>query len=187
MIDDAHVDAGTVADFLDRLAARTPTPAGGSVAALCTAQAAALVAMVARYCEAPSLVERAERFVTHAQRLTVEDERAFGAVAAAWALPRGSSLENQERRSAIDEALLGAAEPQAQIVETAIEVLGLISQLQPAAKGGLMADLVAAGEVAKAASTIARMNVESNVRALPDSEARSRLLRRMGVVAKLRT
>jgi formiminotetrahydrofolate cyclodeaminase len=184
--DDAHVDAGTVADFLDRLSARTPTPAGGSVAALCTAQAAALVGMVARYSEAPALVERAERFVTQAQRLTVEDERAFGAVAAAWALPRGSSAETEERRSAIDEALLGAAEPQAQIVETAIEVLGLISQLRSAARGGLQADLVAAGEVAKAASMIARMNVESNVRTLPDSEARSRLLRRMGVASELR-
>jgi formiminotetrahydrofolate cyclodeaminase len=184
--EDAHGDAGTVADFLDRLAARTPTPAGGSVAALCTAQAAALVAMVARYCEAPSLVERAERLVTHAQRLTVEDERAFGAVSAAWALPRGSSLQKEERRSAIGEALLEAAEPQAQIVETAIEVLGLISQLQPVARGGLLADLVAAGEVARAASSIARMNVEANVRSLPNSEARSRLLRRMGVGAAVR-
>jgi formiminotetrahydrofolate cyclodeaminase len=185
--DDAQVDAGTVAGFLDRLAARTPTPAGGSVAALCTAQAAALVAMVARFADASSLVERAERFVTLAQRLMVEDERAFAAVAAAWALPRGTSLENEDRRSAIDEALLGAAEPQAQIVETAIEVLGLVSQLESTASGGVHADLVAAGEVARAASTIARLNVESNVRALPDSEARSRLLRRMGVVARLKT
>jgi methenyltetrahydrofolate cyclohydrolase len=182
VVRDAHVQAGTVTDFLDRLAARTPTPAGGSVAALCTAQAAALVAMVARYCEAPLLVERAERLVTRAQQLIVDDERAFGAVAAAWALPRGGSSDDQERRrSAIGEALLGAAEPQAQVVETAVEVLVLIDQLRPAARTGLLADLVAAGEVAQAGSAIARMNVESNVRTLPDSEGRSRLLRRMGV------
>lgn len=181
MVHDAHVDAGTVTDFLDRLAARTPTPAGGSVAALCTAQAAALVAMVARYCEAPPLVERAERLVTRAQQLVVDDERAFGAVADAWALPRGASSDDEKRRSAIVEALLGASEPQAQVVETAIEVLVLIDQLRPAARSGLLADLVAAGEVARAGSAIARMNVESNLRRLPDSEGRSRLLRRMGV------
>ena len=181
MVHDAHVDAGTVADFLDRLAARTPTPAGGSVAALCTAQAAALVAMVARYCEAPTLVEGAERLVTRAQQLVVDDERAFGVVADAWALPRGASTDDEKRRSAIDEALLGASEPQAQVVETAIEVLVLIDQLRPAARSGLRADLVAAGEVARAGSAIARMNVESNLRRLPDSEGRSRLLRRMGV------
>lgn len=178
---DAHVDARTVTDFLDRLAARSPTPAGGSVAALCTAQAAALVAMVARYCEAQPLVEQAERLIAQAQQLADDDEQAFGAVAAAWALPRGASYDDQARRSAIDEALLGAAEPQARVVETAVEVLVLIDQLRPAARPGLLADLVAAGEVARAGSAIARMNVESNLRTLPDSDERSGLLRRMGV------
>jgi formiminotetrahydrofolate cyclodeaminase len=182
VVHDADVDTGTIADFLDRLAARTPTPAGGSVAAQCTAQAAALVAMVARYCEAPELVERAELLIARARQLVVDDQRAFGAVADAWALPRGVSSEDDEKRtSAIGTALLGASEPQARVVETAIEVLVLIDLLRPAARAGLLSDLVAAGEVARAGSAIARMNVESNVRALPDSEARSRLLRRMGV------
>ena len=181
MVRDADVDAGTVTDFLSRLGSRTPTPAGGSVAALCTAQAAALVAMVARYCDDQPLVERAERLVNQAQQLVVEDEAAFRAVADAWAIPRGSGSDDEERRSAIGEALLAASEPQAQVVETAIEVLVLIDQLRPAAKAGLRSDLVAAGEVARAASAIARMNVESNLRTVPDSEHRSRLLRRMGV------
>ena len=179
---DEAVDNGTVSDFLDRLADRTPTPAGGSVAALCTAQAAALVAMVARYCEATELVERAERLVDQARRLMVEDETAFRAVAEAWALPRGGSTDDEQaRRAAIDHALLEASEPQAQVVETAIEVLVLIDLLRPAARAGLRSDLVAAGEVARAGSAIARMNVESNLGTLPDSEGRSRLLRRMGV------
>jgi methenyltetrahydrofolate cyclohydrolase len=181
VVRDADKDAGTVAEFLEHLSARTPTPAGGSVAALCTAQAAALVAMVARYCQDAALVERAERLVAQAQQLVADDERAFGAVADAWALPRGVSSEDEERRSAIGEALLGASEPQAQVVETAVEVLVLIDQLRPAARSGLLSDLVAAGEVARAGCAIARMNVESNVRKLPDSESRSRLLRRMGV------
>lgn len=178
---DAHPDTGTVTDFLACLAARSPTPAGGSVAALCTAQAAALVAMVARYCEAQPLVERAEQLIARARQLADDDEQAFGAVAAAWALPRGASYVDHARRSAIDEALLGAAEPQARVVETAIEVLVLIGQLRPAARSGLLADLIAAGEVARAGSAIARMNVESNLRTIPDSDERSGLLRRMGV------
>src|SRR5689334_8314285 len=141
--------------------------------------------MVARFCEAPRLVERAERLIDQAQQLATDDERAFGAVAAAWALPRGGSAEVEARRTAIDEALMTASEPQARVVETAVEVLVLIDQLRPAAKAGLLSDLVAAGEVARAGSAIARMNVESNVRKLPDSESRSRLLRRM-VVTKER-
>ncbi|AWB92108.1 cyclodeaminase/cyclohydrolase family protein [Aeromicrobium chenweiae] len=180
MVRDADVDARTVSDFLERLGARTPTPAGGSVAALCAAQAAALVAMVARYCDAPALVDRAERLVAQAQQLVADDERAFAAVAAAWARPRGAGAD-EDRQAAIDQALLGASEPQAQVVETVIEVLVLIDLLRPAARPGLRSDLVAAGEVARAGSAIARMNVESNVGGLPDSESRSRLLRRMGV------
>jgi formiminotetrahydrofolate cyclodeaminase len=177
---DANTQGETVTDFLGRLAARSPTPAGGSVAALCTAQAAALVAMVSRYCDAAHLVAQAERLVTQAQQLTDDDEQAFGAVAAAWAIPRDAQ-HDASRRSAIEEALLGAAEPQARVVETAIEVLVLIDHLRPAARAGLLADLVAAGEVARAGSAIARMNVESNLRTLPDSDQRSALLRRMGV------
>jgi formiminotetrahydrofolate cyclodeaminase len=178
---DARANDRTIADLLDRLAAGTPTPAGGTVAALCTAQAAALVAMVARFRRIEPLVEQAEELIARALRLVDDDEQAFGAVAAAWALPRAATDDGQARRSAIAEALLGAAEPQARVVETAVEVLVLIDKLRPAAKGGLLADLVAAGEVARAASAIARMNVESNLRTLPDSNERSRLLRRMGV------
>lgn len=183
---DAPPGGGTIGDFLDRLAERSPTPASGSVAALCVAQAAALVVMVSRYCEAQPLAEKAERLVEEAQQLASDDERAFHAVAAAWALPRGTSSEEQARRSAIDDALLGAAEPQVRVVETAIEVLVLTDQLRPAARSGLLADLAAAGEVARAGSAIARMNVESNLRGLPASDERSELHRRIGV-AKGRT
>ena len=76
------------------------------------------------------------------------------------------------------------SEPQARVVETAIEVLVLIDQLRPSARPGLAADLVAAGEVARAGSAIARMNVQSNLRTLPDSDERSGLLRRMGVAQR---
>lgn len=179
--DAGGTDAGTVADFLERVAARTPTPAGGSVAALCVGQAAALVAMVARYCGTQDLVERAGALVSRSQQLMTDDENAFRAVAQAWDLPRGGPVTDQERRAAIDDALLAASEPQAQVVEAAVEVLVLIGLLRPAARGGLLSDLVAAGEVARAGSAIARMNVESNVSRLPDSEERSGLLRRMGV------
>ncbi len=179
---DADAGPGTVTDFLDRLAARSPTPAGGSVAALCAAQAAALVAMVARYCDQPSLVEQAELLVVRARELADEDERAFGAVAAGWGLPRGTPPEEQARRAAVEQALLDAAVPQALVVEIAIEVLVLIDLLRPAGRAGLLADLAAAAEVAQAASAIARRNVESNLRTLPDSEERSALLRRIGIV-----
>jgi len=43
----------TIASFLTRLAARSAAPGGGATAALHAAQAAALLAMVARYSDGP--------------------------------------------------------------------------------------------------------------------------------------
>ena len=50
----------TVDSFLQALAARVPAPGGGATAALHAAQAAALVAMVARYSDGPRYAEHAE-------------------------------------------------------------------------------------------------------------------------------
>ncbi len=181
---DAHANDGTVTDFLDRLGARSPTPAGGSVAALCTAQAAALVAMVARYCEAEPLVGQAEGLV--------DTGPAAGRRRRAGVRRRGGRLGDPPRyatttrraASAIDEALLGAAEPQARVVETAIEVLVLIDQLRPSAGPGWRPTWSRPARWRGPAAAIARMNVQSNLRTLPDSDERSGLLRRMGVAQR---
>ena len=88
----------TIAAFLDQLAARVPTPGGGVTAALHAAQAAALLAMVARYSDGPRYdAELMNRISTEADGLREDalalaeaDAEAFGAVAAAVA-PNSSS------------------------------------------------------------------------------------------------
>ena len=69
----------TVENFLHALAARVPAPGGGATAALHAAQAAALVAMVARYSDGP-------RFAEHAE-LVHEDPRHRGPAARRGAHP----------------------------------------------------------------------------------------------------
>jgi formiminotetrahydrofolate cyclodeaminase len=44
----------TITDYLGKLAERTAAPAGGATAAMNAAQAAALLAMTARYCDGPA-------------------------------------------------------------------------------------------------------------------------------------
>src|ERR1700758_1323564 len=109
----------TITAFLDQLAARVPAPGGGASAALHAAQAAALLAMVARYSTgekyaAPqSVVERIirEADVLRGRALTLaeQDAAAFTAVTRAYALPRASEPERAARSAAIAEALVGAA------------------------------------------------------------------------------
>ena len=57
----------TIESFLQSLAARVPAPGGGATAALHAAQAAALVAMVARYSDGPRYAAHAEEVSSHRQ------------------------------------------------------------------------------------------------------------------------
>src|SRR6516164_8944346 len=73
----------TIAAYLDRLAARVPAPGGGAAAALHAAQAAALLAMVARYSDGERYdAELMNRIVAEADELRA-DSLALAEVAAA--------------------------------------------------------------------------------------------------------
>ena len=79
----------TIAAFLDQLAARVSAPGGGATAALHAAQAAALLAMVARYSDGPKydaglmnrIVTEADALREDALALAEADAKAFDAVA----------------------------------------------------------------------------------------------------------
>src|SRR4051795_8761117 len=94
----------TIAAFLDQLAARVPAPGGGATAALHAAQAAALLAMVARYSDGARydaalmnrVVTEADGLRDEALTLAEADAAAFGAVAEAYRLPK----ETDEQRAA---------------------------------------------------------------------------------------
>src|ERR671916_2089166 len=121
----------SVETFLDRLAARVPAPGGGATAALHAAQAAALVAMVARYSDAAKFADHAEEISTitaiadrlreNALGLAEDDAAAFTAVTEAYALPKGTPDEAAARSEAIAAALLGAAHVPAIVVAVARE------------------------------------------------------------------
>ena len=111
----------TLSAFLGQLAARAPAPGGGATAALHAAQSAALVAMVARYSNGARYdAELMARILTEtdmlrdkAVTLAEEDAAAFGAVSAAYRLPKETTEQQEARSAAIAEALIGAARPPA--------------------------------------------------------------------------
>ena len=114
----------TIGSFLTRLAARSAAPGGGATGALHAAQAAALLAMVARFSDGPrydaETVGRvraaADGLADEAVDLAVADEAAFGKVAAAYQLPRQTPEEKEARSAAIAEATGGAARPPADLM-----------------------------------------------------------------------
>jgi formiminotetrahydrofolate cyclodeaminase len=166
----------TIAAFLDRLAARVPAPGGGATAALHAAQAAALIAMVARYSDGARYdAELIGRIVTEADELrdtalglAEADEAAFRAVAEAYRLPRETEQEHKARSASISSALAGAARPPADVVRTALLLISLAEELLPAGNRTMITDLAAAAVAVRAAAVTARLLVEVNLRGITD-------------------
>ena len=174
----------TIADFLDRLAARVPAPGGGATAALHAAQAAALLAMVARYSDGAKydaslmgrVVAEADALRSEALGLAEADAAAFGAVAAAYQLPRSA----EGRPEAIAVALAGAARPPADVVRLALLLIALAEALLPAGNRNVLTDVGAAAEAARAAAVTARLNIEVNLRGITDPALRAELAETAG-------
>jgi len=166
----------TIAAFLDQLAARVPAPGGGATAALYAAQAAALLAMVARYSDGPRydtelmnrIVAEADGLREDALALAEADAEAFSAVAQAYGLPRDTEAERQDRSASISSALAGAARPPADVVRTALLVVSLAEELLPAGNRNMLTDLAAAAEAARAAAATARLFIEVNLKGITD-------------------
>ena len=167
----------TIETFLDQLAARVPAPGGGATAALHAAQAAALLAMVARYSDGPRYdAELMNRISTEADGLREDglalaeaDAEAFGAVAAAYQLPRETEAERQDRSASISSALAGAARPPADVVRTALLLVSLAEELLPAGNRNMVTDLAAAAVAARAAAVTARLFIEINLKGITEA------------------
>jgi methenyltetrahydrofolate cyclohydrolase len=171
----------TIAGFLGQLAARLPAPGGGATAALHAAQAAALIAMVARYSNGARYdAELMDRIIAEADELREDalalaeaDADAFGAVARAYGLPRETEQERKDRSASISSALAGAARPPADVVRTALLVTSLAEELLPAGNRTMITDVAAAAEAARAAAVTARLLIEVNLNGITDPVLRN--------------
>jgi formiminotetrahydrofolate cyclodeaminase len=175
----------TVEAFLGQLAARVPAPGGGATAALHAAQAAALVAMVARYSNGARYdTDLMARILTEADGLRDEaltlaeaDVEAFGAVSAAYQLPKETTELAGARSAAIAEALIGAAGPPADVIRAARRLIELAEELRLAGNRNVITDVAAAAEAARAAAVTARVNIEVNLRGIKASAIRDSAIR----------
>jgi len=174
----------TIAAFLEQLAARVPAPGGGATAALHAAQAAALLAMVARYSDGPrydavrmgAIVTEADAIRIRALELAEADAAAFGAVGAAYQLPRSA----EGRSSVIAAALAGAARPPADVVRLAYLLIQLAEWLVADGNRNVITDVGAAAEAARAAAVTSRLNIEVNLRGITDPALRDSLAESAG-------
>jgi methenyltetrahydrofolate cyclohydrolase len=149
----------TVRELLDAIAARTPAPGGGGVAAIGTALAAALVGMAARFGEGGDTAARADALRARVAPLADADAAAYGAFLAAVRLPRADPA----RAAAVAEARDGASAVPGEIAEVAEEVSGLAAALVRDGNPNLRGDAAAAVMFAAAAAGTAAELVAANL------------------------
>ncbi|WP_084525657.1 cyclodeaminase/cyclohydrolase family protein [Nocardia vaccinii] len=172
--------ASTIGRYLDDLAAKIPAPGGGAVAALHAAQAAALVAMVARYTTRAKdaanrpvidrIIAAADAARERSLALADADAEAFTAVGAAYKLPKETDAERTARAEAVNAALITAARVPAAVVAEADEIISLAADLLPIGNPNVVTDIGAAADAARAAATSSQLNIAINVASMGEGE-----------------
>jgi methenyltetrahydrofolate cyclohydrolase len=166
----------TIASFLTRLAARSAAPGGGATGALHAAQAAALLAMVARFSDGPRhdaevagrVRAAADGLADEALDLAEADSAAFEKVVTAYQLPKDTPEHTAARSEAISEALGGAARPPADLMAAAVRLAGLAEDLLAVANRNVISDIAAAAAAISAAAVTAQINIEANLGGIED-------------------
>lgn len=160
----AYTDV-TFEELLDRIAAETPAPGGGSVAAFVTEMAASLAAMTARFAHnwdgAAGAVAQAEALRHRAGPLAVEDAIAYENVLTAMRMPK--ELEPEVRNTLIGETLSRAADAPLRIAETAADVAELAAEIAVCGNPNLRGDAAAAAILATSAARVSANLVEINL------------------------
>jgi glutamate formiminotransferase/formiminotetrahydrofolate cyclodeaminase len=174
-------------DFLDQLAAAVPAPGGGSAAAYAGAMGAGLVSMVAgltigkkKYAaveaQMQSVLAESERLRAELSASVAEDAAAFGAVMAAFKLPKETPEQVQARNLEIESATLNAARVPLAAATKALSVMELAAQVSVAGNLNAISDGASGAAMARAALTAAGTNVRINVNSLSDKSAGQPLL-----------
>jgi glutamate formiminotransferase/formiminotetrahydrofolate cyclodeaminase len=170
------------ASFLDRLAAGTPTPGGGSAAAQAGAMAAALVSMVGRltsgkkkYAEVEGriqqIIEQSESLRRELSEDVAADARAFDGVMQAMRMPHDSTEEQAARAEAMDRAIRQAATVPLEVARRARKLIELAAELAEIGNVNAITDAASGAAMARAALRSASLNVRINASGISDRQA----------------
>lgn len=166
--------------FLEAVAAPTPTPGGGSIAAFAAAMAASLGQMIAGISsKKKSQAEHASELEKHlaemrdAARMFAEavdrDAASYEQVLAAHKLPHSDSHEQRRREEAVQRATRAAADVPMEVAEAAVVLFEHLGQLETVSAASMHSDVTVARLMAEAGARGALANVAINLEAITDS------------------
>jgi len=171
----------TIEQFLDELASASPTPGGGSAAALVGAFGAALVAMMCRLtigrknyqnvsAEFQAILPRAEELRAELLQLTKQDAEVYDCVMAAYQLPKETDAQKEARTAAIQDALKEASQVPLRIATVCEELLAMSEAAGARGNKNAASDAGASALMVEAGLRAALLNVEINLGLIQDAE-----------------
>ena len=164
----------TMKEFQTALSSSSPTPGGGSAAAIALGNAAALTCMVCdlttskeKWKEGWDVAERIQNIaipiLLDSIQLANEDAIAFEEVMNSWKLPKNDEKEKNEKKLKIEEATLNAALKPLETALKASEILELLPELAENGNSNAITDVAVAALLAHTASSGALFNVRINL------------------------
>ena len=183
------------ADVLSKISSSSPTPGGGSVAALTLAHAHALGMMVSRltlgkekwsegHDFAAEVIESSTVGIERALLLSDEDASAFDAVIDSYNLPRDNDSQKSIRAEAIVSSTINAALVPLKIMRASSDFLQSIIGLSKTGNANALTDLLASSELAHASSRIASYNVKINLDSLDNTDEKKNISQEMEKLQK---
>lgn len=179
--DDAMLAKLTLEEFTEKLAAGTPTPGGGSAAALSGALSAALLRMVCdltagreRYRDHEEAVRsirtRAEGLRRDLLALVDRDAEAYDSVVQARRMAKRTSTEQEARAAAVSKANLFATETPMATADACAALMGLAVELAQIGNVNAVSDVGSAALLAYAGLRAGIMNVRVNLGGIAEAE-----------------
>ncbi len=171
--------------FIDNTAKGTPTPGGGSVAALVGSLGAALLCMVGNFTigkpkyksvekDVKEILAEADKLKESLFVLIREDMEAYEKFSRASQMPKDTPLMREKRKQVLQKTLKEAAEVPWRISQASLQVIELAEKLLPKGNPNLITDVGVGVLLAEAALKSAVLNVKINLSFIKDEEYKDR-------------
>jgi len=175
-----------VSNFLDELASNSPTPGGGSVAALAGALGVALISMVGNLTvgkkkyedveeDIKKIIGSSEKLRYGLSQLIEEDVKVFNNFMATYKMPKETEDEKKVRAEKIQESLIKAAKVPLKVAYKCLDILSLSKEVAEKGNINVISDAGVAVLMAEAALKSAILNVKINLRMIKDEKVRIEL------------
>jgi formiminotetrahydrofolate cyclodeaminase len=176
--------------FPELVAAGTPTPGGGSVAAQSGVLAASLGQMMCnitigkkKFAEAETRLkeirDELDRLCARLRELIADDAASFEAVLRAYRLPKETEDQRRERDAQIEAAMRGAVDVPFETAERSFQVLKHLRELADIGNPNALSDVAVGALLAQVAVKGASYNVYVNLGSLADRETSDGMSRKM--------